>query len=63
MPDAKQRAQDALEHIELFERGAWADVKAELRKIAGDDGQEPDGGAPASPAAAAKLSKPAADGS
>lgn len=35
MPDAKQRAQDALEHIRMFEQGALADLKGELAKIAG----------------------------
>lgn len=46
MPDAKQRAEDALGHLEAFEEGALADIKAELRKFIGRDDK------PAAPAAA-----------
>lgn len=35
MPDVKQRALEALEHIKVFEAGALADIKAELGKLAG----------------------------
>jgi hypothetical protein len=69
MPDAKQRAQDALEHIRMFEQGALADVKTELAKIAGllqangdpvPDAEPAADEAPVTPAApAAAPAKPA----
>lgn len=68
--DAKQRAQDALEHIKAFEQGALADVKTELAKIAGllqDNGDpvaEPDADdTPAAPAAPAPAPAKPATGS
>lgn len=70
MPDAKQRARDALEHLKAFEQGALADVKTELAKIAGllqGNGDpvpdaEPDE-APAAPAAPAAKAAKQDDGS
>jgi hypothetical protein len=68
MPDAKQRARDALEHLRAFEQGALADVKTELAKLAGllqgngDPVAEPEPDeAPAAPAPPAPVPpKPAA---
>ena len=60
MPDAKQRAEDALGHLVAFEEGALADVKAELRKFIGRDDEAPADAPEAAPAApAAPAPKPA----
>jgi hypothetical protein len=60
MPDAKQRAQDALEHLEAFVTGPLADVRAELRKVAGEDSGKPGAKKPAAaPEAAEKDETPA----